>query len=192
MLLIAAGEFPMGGKIEEMADHPHKDWPTYNAERPVHTVVISPFYLDQFEVTNAHYRRFLEAVKAAGDSAWKHPDQKSDQNHAPVFTKKSLQADDLPAVGMNWFSAYAYCQWAGKRLPSEAEWEYAARGPQYRTFPWGDEAPGEGGIWRTNFSPPEGKGADGYVQSRPPWFLSGRGQPPRPYGYVGQRRRMGQ
>ncbi|NKB71843.1 MAG: SUMF1/EgtB/PvdO family nonheme iron enzyme [Candidatus Latescibacteria bacterium] len=168
MLLIPAGKFPMGGKIEELGDHPHKEFPAYSAERPLHTVAASPFYMDKFEVTNARYNRFLEAVKAEGDGTWKHSDQKSDQSHAPTFVSQALRADDLPAVGMNWYSAYAYCNWAEKRLPSEAEWEYAARGHRYRVFPWGDEDPGGGGIWRTNFSPDVGKDADGFKQSAPP------------------------
>lgn len=93
-------------------------------ERPRHEVTVSTFYLDLREVTNAQYA----ACEEAGGCKRRIP-------AAPSFN-----APDQPAVPLTWSMAHAYCRWAGKRLPTEAEWEKAARGgTEAREFPWGDE-----------------------------------------------------
>ena len=93
-------------------------------EKPEHTVEVSTFYLDRYEVTNAEY----EACEKAGACP------------ARILPDRTFLAANQPAVPVTWFGARAYCQWAGKRLPTEAEWEKAARGSDDRTYPWGNEA----------------------------------------------------
>ncbi|MEZ4313395.1 MAG: SUMF1/EgtB/PvdO family nonheme iron enzyme [Polyangiaceae bacterium] len=92
-------------------------------EKPRHAIEVSTFYLDRYEVTNERY----EACEKAGACP------------ARILPDKTFLAVDQPAVPVTWFAARAYCQWAGKRLPTEAEWEKAARGGDDRTYPWGDE-----------------------------------------------------
>jgi len=112
MRLIPAGEFQMGSANGE------------NDEKPVHTVYLDAFYIDVYEVTNAQYQKFVDAMGHPAPSYW---------NDA------KYNAPDQPVVGVTWYDAAAYCQWAGKRLPTEAEWEKAARGGLVsKKYPWGD------------------------------------------------------
>jgi formylglycine-generating enzyme required for sulfatase activity len=82
------------------------------------------FWIDRFEVTNAAFGRFVAAT-----------------GHAPAMFSDddAFNGADLPVTGINWDDAKAYCTWAGKRLPSEIEWEKAARGPEGQVYPWGPE-----------------------------------------------------
>jgi len=177
MLLIPAGEFTMGGREDDMADSPEQAvYLNYKAERPLHQVTISSFYMDKLEITNAQYRSFLDAVGKDGSSSINHPKQPEDVDHLQHYLQENLLGNDQPAVGLNWFDAYAYCQWAGKRLPTEAEWEYAARGGDgvYRKYPWGNESPDADGIWRANYHPDQGRDLDGqYASSRGGSFPDG-------------------
>ena len=127
-------------------------------ERPAHPVRLKAFAIDRYEVTNAQYRKFLAAVHRQGDAAWAHPAQPKGKDHTPRYWKEfnpllkdpayarlaqydatTFTADAKPVVGVDWYDAYAYAQWAGKRLPTEAEWEFAARGPDGRRWPWGND-----------------------------------------------------
>jgi formylglycine-generating enzyme required for sulfatase activity len=111
MVHVPAGEFMMGSD-------------KYGMEQPVHTVYLEAFYIDKYEVTNARYRACVEA------GACSQPDN-TDRYNDPSYAEH-------PVVYVDWYQAEAYCQWAGKRLPTEAEWEKAARGTDGRTYPWGE------------------------------------------------------
>jgi len=100
-------------------------------EQPRRKIYLNAFAIDKYEVSNAHYMKFLDETL-----------------HKPplnVFAERPLKEEegiaDLPVVQVTWHDAVDYCFWAGKRLPTEAEWEKAARGTDGRLFPWGDESP---------------------------------------------------
>ncbi len=114
---IPAGEFWMG--VDGMIG--------LEDERPRHQVRLDAYTMDLYEVTTGRYARFLAAT-----------------GHTPPWQWESVNLQihgDRPVIGVDWHDADAYCRWAGKRLPSEAEWERAARGTDERRFPWGDQAP---------------------------------------------------
>jgi len=167
MILIPAGTFQMGGKPEDVSGESDGQLLTYHAERPVHSVNLSAFYIDKYEITNAQYRLFLGAA-TDGVSTWDHPNQPPDRGHEQRYVGEELSGDDQPAVGLNWYDAYAYCGWASKRMLSEAEWEYAARGGKdTRKYPWGEDEPDADGIWWANYRPVAGAHADGHRSSAP-------------------------
>ncbi len=115
MILIPAGPFTMGS---------NDGLPN---ERPERTITLDDYYIDQYEVTLGLYQKFLEAAKHNAPPTW------DDEAASTV--------GDRPAIGMSWEDAAAYCQWVGKRLPTEAEWEKAARGTDGRRYPWGHMQP---------------------------------------------------
>ncbi len=114
MVLIPAGEFIMGEDFFKKSAGPR------------HAVHLDDYQIDLYDVTNAHYQRFVEATKRAPPSHW-------NGNYFPPGKANH------PVTFVNWFDADAYCRWAGKRLPTEAEWEKAARGSDGRIFPWGSK-----------------------------------------------------
>jgi formylglycine-generating enzyme required for sulfatase activity len=101
-------------------------------EGPPHRVLVDSFDLAVFPVTRAEYGRFVDATGHELPKDWAHP---------------AFARPDLPVVGVSWFDAVDYCEWRSReekrpvRLPTEAEWEYAARGPNMALFPWGEEMP---------------------------------------------------
>jgi len=99
---------------------------------------VPEFWIDEHEVTNAQYRRFLEYLEREGHGEFCHPDE-GNVNHVPEsWYDPALTADALPVIGVSWFDAYAYAGWAGLRLPTLEEWRRAARGDDRRIYPWGD------------------------------------------------------
>jgi formylglycine-generating enzyme required for sulfatase activity/predicted Ser/Thr protein kinase len=116
MVYVPAGEFEMGSTEEGSDD-----------ERPVHTVALDAFWIDRTEVTNAQY------ALCVGDGVCDEVDFVNDAD---------FNGGDYPVVGVSWYDAETYCKWVDARLPTEAEWEYAARGPENRVFPWGHDFDG--------------------------------------------------
>ena len=119
MVEIPAGEFVMGFDGTQALED----------ERPAHRVWLDTYSMDRYEVTTAHYAAFL-----------------TDTNHAPPWLWNLVnltQHGDRPVIGVDWADADAYCRWKGKRLPTEAEWEKAARGIDGRLYPWGSHLPTE-------------------------------------------------
>jgi formylglycine-generating enzyme required for sulfatase activity len=112
MVLVPAGEFLMG------SDDGDAD------EKPPHRVHLDAYHVDRYEVTNALYRRLMEATGRQAPSYW---------------NDSKWNGASQPVVGVSWHDAEAYCKWAGKRLPTEAEWEKAARGTDGRKYPWGEQ-----------------------------------------------------
>ncbi|MFI0977228.1 formylglycine-generating enzyme family protein [Streptomyces sp. NPDC021093] len=188
-------QVPLEGGEFEMGDAFGEGYPA-DGEQPVHTVRLAPFAIDVTTVTVAMFRTFAEdsghltVAEREGSSAvfhlavaaeradiaavdpavpwwlevrgadWRHP-------HGPL----SDAEPDHPVVHVAWDDAMAYCAWAGRRLPTEAEWEYAARGGlEGRRFAWGDELTPDDrwlcNIWQGRF-PHENTGADGWLATAP-------------------------
>ena len=125
MALIPAGEFQMGSNDNAK-------------ESPVHTVYLDPFYMDKYEVTNAQYKRFVQ------ETGHNDPEGIHRVNGKPVggfkpWKDNNFNGDNQPIVCISWDDAKAYAEWVGKRLPTEAEWEKAARGGLIgKKYTWGD------------------------------------------------------
>ena len=133
MILIPAGNFEMGDHLDGL-----------KVALPVHTVELDAFYMDIYEVTMGQYKKFIKQKGVA---------------FLPPFAKEASPTDKHPVVGIKWEDAVAYAEWAGKRLPTEAEWEYAARGGLVgKRFPWGDEGLEDNAAMPREYANFEGKG----------------------------------
>ena len=118
---IPAGTFRMGGMDVRRAPN----------EIPEHDVILDAFWMDQLEVTNAMYGLCVSAGVCTL------PQNLKSQRRPMYFTNPEFK--DYPVIYVTWGQAKAYCEWAGRRLPTEAEWERAGRGDDFRTFPWGED-----------------------------------------------------
>jgi serine/threonine-protein kinase len=120
---IPSGSFRMGGVDADAQDD----------EKPDHKVTLSAFWMDKVEVTNAMYNLCVQA------GACEPPREFKSVTRERYFANADF--NDYPVIYVSWNDARLYCEWAGRRLPTEAEWEYAARGGDYRRFPWGEDSP---------------------------------------------------
>ncbi|MEO6907022.1 MAG: SUMF1/EgtB/PvdO family nonheme iron enzyme [Abditibacteriaceae bacterium] len=142
MVLVPAGSFVMG---TNNADREGENVPrTYDDARPQHSVTLPAFYIDKTEVTNAAYLKFCRAINYPLPPDWK-------QGTYPVGEA------DFPVTRISWYEADAYAHWVGKRLPTEAEWEKAARGTDGRMYPWGNDWDAQKLVW--NRSKPDNVGS---------------------------------
>jgi formylglycine-generating enzyme required for sulfatase activity len=151
-VFVPGGDFKMG------SDYTTSGYPW---EGPIHTVFLDPFWIDQTEVTNAMFEAFAtqrgyqtDAEKTGSSAVFNLLDGSfwrvggADWQHPLGADSSLLNLGAYPVVHVSWNDARAYCEWAGRRLPTEAEWEKAARGTDGRTFPWGNEFDGT----RLNFA----------------------------------------
>jgi formylglycine-generating enzyme required for sulfatase activity len=199
MVQLAGGEFLMGS--EDRFAYPD------DGEGPVRKVYVSPFWIDAFAVSNADFRLFIDATgfeteaerfgwsfvfggflpddfpptRAVANAPWWRQVEGADWRHPEGPHSDLSGRADHPVVHVSWNDAQSFCAWNGKRLPSEAEWEFAARGGlEGKAFPWGDDLEPGGehrmNVWQGSF-PNENTRDDGYFGTCPV-----REFPPNGYG----------
>lgn len=135
LLYVPAGNFTMGSNYEHCGACGN-DSPSYLDNKPQHSVYLDAFWIDQTEVTNKQYAMCVSAGECTLPSSLKSPMRSSYYGDS--------QFDNYPVVYVEWSMAKAYCEWADRRLPTEAEWEKAARGDDGRIYPWGNNPPSDG------------------------------------------------
>jgi formylglycine-generating enzyme required for sulfatase activity len=172
MVLINGGASTMGSEEDDL-----------KKTAPPHTVSVRDFYLDIYEVTNEHFAEFLnDATPSEGEEGVRykwvvlrndltHPSRASWWPTEIMFEDGEYRAlegfEKHPVIVVSWYAANEYCKWAGKRLPTEAEWEYAARGgKKKKIYPWGNAVPTGGVIfgrrWTSNQGPPPTENVGSY------------------------------
>lgn len=161
MILIPEGEFLMGTTQKEMVDSELKrrfaneDCAGY----PQHKVWLDTFYIDKYPVTNGQYCSFVKETghrepkglgALYGEAGGFGPLQTKSITDFRPWRRTGFNRPDQPVVCVSWYDAAAYAEWAGKRLPTEAEWEKAARGTDGRIYPWGNELPDQDDLGLAN------------------------------------------
>jgi formylglycine-generating enzyme required for sulfatase activity len=160
MVYIPGGEYTLGSTQADV------DWAvaaclefrddcnasSYEDEMPQHTVQLDPYWIDQTEITYGMFALFVEETGYETDAeryqyAYVYYDEDWDRERDADWSDRMYydheSFEDNPVINVSWYDAWAYCEWAGRRLPTEAEWEAAARGTDLRIFPWGDDAPAD-------------------------------------------------
>lgn len=137
MVLVPAGPFLMG--------LPNNDLLAEDHEKPTREVYLSAFWVDVYPVTNGRFRLFIEAKGYDEPKWWTQEGWEWREKHKirqpSQWEKGGWDGPDQPAAGVSWYEADAYARWVGRRLPSDAEWEKAARGTDGRRYPWGNDWP---------------------------------------------------
>jgi eukaryotic-like serine/threonine-protein kinase len=155
LVYVPAGDFKMGSARSE-------DPQTLEEELPQHNVFLDAYWIDQTEVTNKQY-----AMCVADGGVCTKPKENGSLTRSSYFDNS--QYANYPVIFVSWSQAAAYCAWAGRRLPTEAEWEKAARGPDGRIYPWGNTFDGT----KANYcdvncnNPWKGPFDDGYTDTSP-------------------------
>ena len=134
---IPAHPFPMGAQKGNQKE-PNYDPEAWDEESPVHEVSLPAFRIQRYPVTVQEFREFIANGGYSARAHWKEGFGKFAE---PEDWERQTQFPNRPVVGVSWFEAAAYCSWKGGRLPSDAEWERADRGPRGSRYPWGDEPP---------------------------------------------------
>lgn len=139
MALVPEGEFLMGTDPDDIFAKDH--------EKPQRRVWLSAYYIDLFPVTNERYRLFIEAGGYREEDWWSSEGWQwriENEIESPLaWEHDDWNRPKQPVAGVSWYEADVYCRWAGKRLPTDAEWEKAARGTDGRIYPWGNDVPGK-------------------------------------------------
>ena len=135
MVLVPAGKFTMGVEAEKALSEcfkyrPDCDRSWFIYQEPPHDVYLDTFYIDKYEVTNLSYKTCVNAGVCL-------PPKRNDSSTRPSYYDNS-EFDHYPVINVDWNMARTFCEWRGGRLPTEAEWEKAARGMDGRTYPWGE------------------------------------------------------
>ena len=139
LVYVPKGEFTMGSDADDALAECQKygtgcqrDW--FTNEEPPHSVLLDAFWIDKTEVTNAMY------AKCVKEGSCKKPANTSSETHPSYYGNSEF--DNYPVIYVDWSMSNTYCSWAGRRLPTEAEWEKAARGTKASTYPWGNTLDG--------------------------------------------------
>ena len=167
MVFIPAGEFMMS---------------TGSTDRARRRVHLKPFYIDIYEVSNEDYDAFIRDGRYSRPEYWTKDGwswRATNQILMPKWWKTGRYRigpmhPRFPVGGISWYEADAFARWAGKRLPTEAEWEKASRGTDGRLFPWGNDSIDAGGVFRANFEPLNDGNIyagqiDSYPEGKSPW-----------------------
>jgi sulfatase modifying factor 1 len=180
MVLVSAGSFLMGSASGQ------------SDEQPEHTVTLNAYYIDKYEVTNAEYQRFIDAGGYNTQAFWSAAGWSWRTNYS-ITEPQSWSSygpgyPAFPVVGVSYYEAEAYASFVGKRLPTEAEWERAARGTNARTYPWGEGIDGSRANYSGSQDPYDGFRTpvgfyDGRLHPNPPFQTT---DSPGPYGTYDQ------
>src|SRR5271165_4717781 len=166
LLYVPAGNFLMGAASEDAGDE---------NEKPQHVVYLDGYWIGKYPITNDQLRRFQSVTGLKTDA------ERDRQRSRHLLTgSSSTEWDDYPAAAMSWWDAVTYCNWAGLRIPTEAEWEKAARGTDGRRYPWGNQDDPQMYLSNPN---DKSKSFVGLGQRLPVTYFDGRGAG-SPYGMM--------